>query len=87
MERSEKIKAYKRLFSTDDGKAVLEDLLARYGFDENGVERIGVRPGQTHADLALIEGMKEVLRYVLRTRNANPEKAPKHDEAENLNAL
>lgn len=85
MDHKDKIKAYKRLFSTDDGKTVLEDLFSRFGFDAEGVERPSVRigHGQTHADLATLEGMKEPIRYILRLRNENPDNPPRKGEALN----
>jgi hypothetical protein len=83
MQAQDKIKQYKRLLSTEDGKAVLADLFSRYGFDPEGVERPGFHPGQTHADLAWTEGMKEVIRYILRMRNMNPEAPGKTEKATN----
>jgi len=57
-------RAYAQLFSGEVGKVVLDDLLRRYGWRE-GVELASYRVGMGHADMAFVEGQKEVVRYVL----------------------
>jgi len=57
-------RAYAQLFSGEVGARVLDDLLRRYGWRE-GVELASYRVGMPHADMAFVEGQKEVVRYVL----------------------
>jgi len=56
---------YAETFSGERGERVLEDLFQRYGFRE-GVELPSYRVGADHANMAFIEGQKEVVRHILR---------------------
>jgi len=56
---------YSTTFRTRCGLLVLSDLLAAYGFDENGIERPTVKTGGTFEDAARIDGSKEVVRHIL----------------------
>jgi hypothetical protein len=58
--------AYGRVFGSDEGHWVLEDLFFRYGFTAEGIERPSVLAGESHADAARRDGMKEVVRHILR---------------------
>lgn len=61
--------AHKRLWSTTDGKTVFSDLLAKYGFDADGVEKDDYFPGCTGIDLGRRDGNKSLIRYIMKTRN------------------
>jgi len=63
-ERQALRRAYAQLFSGEVGSRVLDDLLRRYGW-RDGVELSSYRVGMPHADMAFVEGQKEVVRYVL----------------------
>lgn len=68
-EARERTKSYKRLFSTTDGRIVLFDLFKLYGFDDNGIEKDDFVKGDDGMVLARRDGMKSVIRHILRTRN------------------
>ncbi|EIQ00868.1 hypothetical protein OpiT1DRAFT_05425 [Opitutaceae bacterium TAV1] len=65
-EHAEKMRnAYCRMFASDHGKLVLADLLAKYGFTEDGIENPSYLPGRDAAEVAHKEGMKEPIRHIL----------------------
>jgi hypothetical protein len=57
---------YRKVFTSESGKAILADLFGRYGFDAEGVERPSARAGMRAEDVFLADGMKEPVRYILR---------------------
>jgi|GEM_PF-3172998 len=66
VERNQRRHDYAETFSGERGERVLEDLLQRYGF-RDGVELPSYRVGADHANMAFIEGQKEVVRHIIRT--------------------
>ena len=74
---------YSSFFSTENGRAIVADLKAQFGF-VGDFERCSYVPGGTHADMTFIEGQKEVVRYILEKQVIPPEKAkPKPSTATN----
>lgn len=69
--------AYGRVFETPDGKAILEDLQARYGW-KGGIELPSYTPQATAESAIHRDGMKEPVRHILRMVNAGQ---PKPEEA------
>ena len=67
------LQAYGTVFSTDSGAIVLEDLMARCGFDANGIERPAFLQGMPFEAVARNEGAKEVMRHILRMAKARVE--------------
>lgn len=77
------VQAYKQTFATIQGKAVLADLMDRYGFDEFGIERSAVVNGSDQQNLFLVEGMKEPVRRILRQlATVDREQKPKPETAQ-----
>ena len=65
-ERRRKLRAaYGRAFSTEDGRTVLTDLLASFGFSADGIEKPSAQYGANAQDVFLREGMKEPVRRIL----------------------
>lgn len=56
--------SYGMVFGSEHGKVVLADLKARYGWDGD-IERPSYRTGMTFDQVANVEGMKAVVRYVM----------------------
>ena len=63
----ENVQAYKRLFSTDDGILVMQDLMIRSGFLHSGHV-----PGDPYSS-ANNEGKRELFIYIMNKVQASPE--------------
>lgn len=59
------VRAYKRLFTSDDGRRVLADLEEKYGFDRDDYV-YGCTPG----DHAYRSGLKSPIRYIRKMRDS-----------------
>ena len=66
------IRAYKRCFSSEDGRRVLADLDKKYGWGNDPFE-----PGIGHADLANRCGMHSPLRYIHKMKEKELPAIPK----------
>lgn len=76
----ELIKAYRRLFSSEDGQTVLTDLKNRFGWSGD-VERCLFTVPSDPAQAAFMEGRKEAVRTILRMMQADPNAEPRREEA------
>lgn len=56
--------AYAKVFTSESGRLVLEDMKKRFGWDGD-VERPSCRPGMAPTDAFLVDGMKEPVRHIL----------------------
>jgi len=56
--------AYAEVFHSEAGRMVLDSLKANFGWRGN-IELPSYRVGMPHADMAFIEGQKEVVRHIL----------------------
>jgi|GEM_PF-1716177 len=56
--------AYAEVFHSEAGRMVLDSLKANFGWRSN-IELPSYRVGMAHADMAFIEGQKEVVRHIL----------------------
>ena len=64
--RREELRAcYRSVFGTENGRAVLEDLMKRFGFNADGVERSSVHVGRSVEQVFHMEGCKEPVRHIL----------------------
>lgn len=68
--------SYGHTFSGVHGKAVLDDLKARFGWDGD-IERPSYRPGQSFDMTASADSMKEPVRHILAMIRP-PEDKPEH---------
>lgn len=57
--------SYARLFASEDGRRIMDDLKRRYGW-QNDVELPCYQPNMTNNDFIHREGMREPIRYILR---------------------
>lgn len=60
-EREVLVQRYKRLFNTQDGKHILEDLQKRYGYGETLYIE-----GMSEKDLFFAAGKQEPVNYIMR---------------------
>jgi len=56
--------AYAEVFHSEAGRVVLDSLKANFGW-RGHIELPSYRVGMPHADMAFIEGQKEVVRHIL----------------------
>lgn len=68
-QQRELVLAYKRAFATESGQRVLADLLSKYGFDQDGVEKDDFMPGIDALTICHRSSTKGPVRYILRMRN------------------
>ena len=60
MDHKDRIKLYKRVFNTDDGTRVIDDLVDAFDLE------VLYKPGETHADTAHRAGRRETVVYILQ---------------------
>jgi len=63
--------AYAEVFHSEAGRLVLDSLRANFGWRGN-IELPSYRVGMAHADMAFIEGQKEVVRHILSVISERP---------------
>lgn len=61
--------AYGRFANSEDGRLIIGDLMKRYGWSTEGIERPCFQPGMQPEDAIHRDGMKEPVRHILAMSN------------------
>jgi hypothetical protein len=70
--------SYGFVFGGEHGKRVLADLMANFGFEEDGIEKPSAIPNIRSEEVWLREGAKQPVRHILRRlREASAQPKPK----------
>jgi len=75
---------YRFIFNSEKGQVILKDLRGRYGWRKGGdIESPSYGIGSSPADVAFIEGSKEVVRHILAMTEQETSTDPKSTRAIN----